>query len=486
MNELLPKPVSASATSAGRHGRWSGFVLTPRSLWLLVAGFAFAVPAFFRPHLLWMMLAWDALILLLAVVDAVQLPPAHSIAVQRRLLQIPALGRRTEVEIEIRQSVAPHLRIRVMDSLHPTWSLTPVFHPVVAWRNHPATVSLRCWPRTRGPVELGTAYVRYSSALGLVERRAQADLAQTVLVVPSPLTSADDSVFLLRARQAELQRRRIRRIGLGREFERLREYQPGDEPRFISWTATARRGKLITRTFTAERSQQVWIVVDAGRLSNTTFRLRIADAPSYTETLGYGDLQFGDFGVLDITQLDQSASASLLLAQVIERAGDRSALLAYGRAIQQQILPGKGALHLRRMVEALSMVRAEVTEADHRRAAARLRQLQTRRGMVFWICDVAESVALPEVAQAITELARHHQCVLILIEHPELRTFAGSEPQDVPHMFAVTAANEILERRRGLLQQIRRRGVMVVETSPAEVGVAAINQYLEIKERGML
>lgn len=431
-----------------------------------------------------MMAAWDALILVLAIADARLLPRPECITVERKLLQIPALARSLQVQISIHQTGAPHLLIRTMDSLHPSWMLTPRYEASHVARDDEAVITLTCWPRTRGPIDLGTIYIRYRSRIGLAERLAQADLAQRVLVVPSRIASDDDSILMLRARQAELERRRVRKIGLGRDFESLREYQPGDERRFVSWPATARRGKLITRTFTAERSQHVWIVVDAGRLSSTSTRMQMGAAGKPPIAVSRGDIEHGESSALDLTQLDQAASAALLLAQVVDRAGDRSALLAYGRGIQQQISPGKGGLHLRRMLESLAQVRAERVEADHRRAAARLRQLQSRRAMVFWICEVAESVAMPEVAQAIAELARHHLCVLVMLEHPELREFAKSQPRDAQHMFAVTAGNEVLERRRMVLQQLRRRGVMVVETSPAEVGVAAINQYLEIKERG--
>jgi uncharacterized protein (DUF58 family) len=430
--------------------------------------------------------AWDALILLLAVLDALQLPAPSTIVVERRFLNLPSTGNRLEVRLLLTQTARPRLRLRILDSLHPALLLTPVYRPLMAYRNDPAPVTIKCWPRQRGDLNMGPVYLRYRSAVGLVERLAQVPLPQRVRVAPASLVTDSASIYLLRARQAELERRRIRRIGLGREFETLREYQPGDEPRHISWTATARRSKLIVRTFTAERSQQVWAVVDAGRLSRTSFRLPLPIHDPAAALAGRGDIAYGEQVGLDLTQLDQAASAALLLAQVADRGGDRSALLAYGHGIQQQILPGKGSLHLRRMMDALSLVRAERSEADHRRAAMRLRQLQARRGLIFWICEVGDSIALPEVAQALSGLARAHLCVLLLIEHPELAEFARSAPRDVPQMFAVTAANEVLERRRAVVAQLRRAGVMVVETSPAEVGLAAINQYLEIKARGTL
>ena len=79
-----------------------------------------------------------------------------------------------------------------------------------------------------------------------------------------------------RAREAELKalgtrsfvsaRRKSPWRGEGRDFESLRDYVRGDEMRHISWTATARRGKLITRQYQMERDQTILVALDAGRL----------------------------------------------------------------------------------------------------------------------------------------------------------------------------------------------------------------------------
>ena len=169
----------------------------------------------------------------------------------------------------------------------------------------------------------------------------------------------------MRARQIELQKRRLRLRGIGREFESLRDYQRGDELRNISWTATARRAKLITRQFTTERSQQVWVVLDAGRLSQTAFELR----KSRPTASGESEFEAAEKLQLSVTQLDQATSAAVMLAQVIGGSGDKFALLTYGRRIQQQLLPGNGPVHLRMMIDLLSKVRSESAEANHLHAA---------------------------------------------------------------------------------------------------------------------
>ena len=119
-------------------------------------------------------------------------------------------------------------------------------------------------------------------------------------------------------------------------------------------------------------------------------------------------------------------------------------------------------------------------------AAARLRQSQNRRSLIFWITEIAESASAPDVSLAMADLARNHLVVLVLLEHPELGVFARIQPRSVAEMFAITAANEMLARRRMVVAQLRRRGVLVLETSPENAGIAAMNRYLEIKSRGTL
>jgi uncharacterized protein (DUF58 family) len=483
MQTLIPQPVTAKARYLGRASRVLGVGLSARALLLLAAGVLWAIPAFFHPHRIWMMLVWDGLIALLAVVDGMGLPAPSAIAVTRRFLHSPALGERTEVEYEVVQQSNGIVTVTVTDDLHTTLIATPKPLTVVAYPRDAVRAVLECYPGRRGDFRLGKIYLRYRGALGLVERWAVCDAEQDVRVFPASEQSGDKAAFyLMRARHIELQKRRLRLRGMGREFESLREYQRGDELRNISWTATARRAKLITRQFTTERSQQVWIVLDAGRLSRTAFELRRGQ-PAAT---GESEQEAAEKLRLSVTQLDQATTAAVMLARVIGGSGDKFALLSYGRAVQQQLLPGNGPVHLRMMINLLSQVRSEAAEANHLHAASRLKNLQRRRGLVIWITEIAESAGRPEVVSAVAELVRRHLVVLVLLEHPELDALAAREPKKAEEMFASTAAQEMLERRRETIAKLRQQGVLVVETTPAEVGARAISKYLEVKAQGLL
>jgi uncharacterized protein (DUF58 family) len=489
MQTLIPEPASAKAQPTGRTGRWAGFGLTPMALLLLVGGFVLAVPAFWQHRLIWVMVGWDALVLLLALVDATMLPAPRAIEVTRSFLDSPEIGQATRIELSVTQQSGVLLDMRLTDDLHPSLVAAPVTQRVQAFPRDAVTAVQTIYARERGDFALGRVYLRYRGALKLIERWAAAapvsssGQAQRVRVFPASEQSGENAeFFLMRARQIEQQKRRLRLRGVGREFESLRDYQKGDELRNISWTATARRGYLITRQFTVERSQQVWIVLDAGRLSRTAFDLKRGGTQFVAET----ETEQNAAHLLTVTQLDQAATAAVMLAQVVGSSGDKFALMTYGREVQQALTPGAGALHLRLMLDLLSQTKSEAAEADHIHAVTRLKNMQRRRGLIVWITEMADSAGRPELVIAAAELVRQHLVVLVLLKHPELDALAERKPRTQEEMFRAAAAQEMLERRRETMAQLRRQGVLIVETTAAEVGVNAISKYLEVKAQGLL
>jgi uncharacterized protein (DUF58 family) len=493
MQTLIPQSASGRAKPMGKAGRVLGFGLTPLALGLFAVGLVMAVPAFFHARQIYFMLGWDGLIALLVVVDAVRLPRPEQFVVTRAFLDSPQLGQATRVELAVRVEADAVVDVRLVDDLHTALVAMPGVQRVEAFPREGAVSVATIYPRERGDFGLGRVYLRYRGALRLVERWAAAepvvatandeDVArqQRVRVFPAHEDSRESTQFyLLRARQIELEKRKLRLRGVGREFDSLRDYQPGDELRKISWTATARRGKLVTRQFTVERSQQVWMMLDAGRLSRTAFELRRGGVESFAETSAEREAAH----VMTVTQLDQAATAATMLAQVIQGSGDKFAMMAYGREVQQLLPPGAGAAHLRLLIDLLSQTKSEAAEADHLNAVARLKTAQRRRGLIVWITELVDSVGKPELVVAASELVRRHLVVLVLLKHPELEELAAREPKTKDEMFHSAAAQEMLERRRETIAQLERQGVLIVETTAAEVGVRAVSKYLEVKAEG--
>ncbi len=467
---LHPAPIHAAFEP---RGRWA-FGLTPRSVALLLAGFLGLIPGFWDARLAYSMLAWDLLVLLFAFLDGLRLPAARDLAATRTWSNAPALDSETEIELTLENHGNLIVECRLVDDLPTALVALPAPHRLTAFPRVPARLRYRVEPRERGDCETGWLYLRYRSRLGLAERWARAPLIQPVRVYPALRAGEEQQIFLARSRQIDIELRQARLRGLGRDFESLREYREGDDLRDICWTATARRGGLITRQYQTERSQAVWIVLDCGRLMRS--RVAIAQQPGQS----HGRAQSPH------SKLDYACTTAVALAQLALFSGDRVGLLAYGQNIQQRVLPGRGAAHLRQLIESLAVVRAEAGEADHLRATATLNRLQPRRSLILWVTDLAETAMRPEVIDGAVQLLRRHVLLFVAMAQPEVESIAQVRPETVDQMFRGAAAQEMAGRRELLLARLHEHGALTLDLNPEALTSTVLNQYLTVKERAMV
>jgi uncharacterized protein (DUF58 family) len=493
-----PEPVTAPCQP---RRRW-GFGLTPRSIVLLLLGFIWLVPGFWNGRLAFATPAWEVLVLICAALDGMRLPAAGKLIAARSWSNAPALDSETEIELTIENQGNMIVQCRLLDDLPPALAAQPVTHRLTAFPLVPASLRYRFTPQERGDCQAGWLYLRYRSPLGLLERWAKAPLSQTVRVYPALRAGEEQQIFLARSRQIDLQLRRAQQRGLGRDFESLREYREGDDLRDICWTATARRGGLITRQYQTERSQPVWIVLDCGRL----MRARVALQTTSGKSTGLKGTGFSSYmGSAEVkgtlapggqpashasapahSKLDHACTTAVALAQLALFSGDRVGLLAYGQGVQQRILPGRGASHLRQLIESLAQVHAEPAEADHLRATAALNRLQPRRSLILWITDLAETAMRPEVIDGAMQLLRRHMLLFVAMAQPEVDLIAQARPRNVEQMFRAAAAQEMAGRRELLLARLHEHGALTLDLNPEALTSSVLNNYLTIKERAMV
>lgn len=453
---LVPPPVSDSAHSSGPFPLAFG----RRFFIALILGLVWAGPAWWDARYLFGMAAWDVLLLLVWLWDLLRLPDPSALSVCRSWNAPPALSDESRVTLELGNASALPLLVSLRDSVPVSLRAEAPHLDAAIGAGDAVSLDYFIHPSERGDASFGDVFLRYGSPWQLAERWAAATLPQTVRVYPDLDIARRAAIYLIRSRQRVMEKR-VRQVrGRGREFESLREYRSGDEYRNICWTATARRGKPITKIFQIERSQTVWVLLDAGRL----LRAR---------TGGVG-------------KLDCAAAATLSLAQVALYSGDTVGLLAYGRRAQQRVSPGRGAAQLRLLMDALAQVRAEGVEANHLLAAQSLLSLQKQRCLVVWFSDLAETATTPEIAECAAQIARRHLVFLAVMGQPEMQKLLETEPEDSRGMFRYAAAQEIVQRRDLLLRGLRRQGALALEIEPARLPTAVVNQYLAVKERSLL
>ena len=455
--QLIPPETRGFGKPAGR----IPFAFGRRFFLLLLIGLVWLGPAWNDHRFLYALVLWDIAVMFFWLWDLRRLPRPAQIGVGRFWSAPPQLGVPSKITLDLQNSGALPVIVQIIEDTPASFRVgTPELEIVASTGNQSATTQYTVRPAERGDASFGNVHLRYQSSLRIAERWAIAPLQQTVRVYPNLEEAKQDTIYLIRSRQIAIEKRHQQQRGQGREFESLREYREGDEWRDICWSATARRGKLISKSYRIERSQTVWLILDAGRLLRTR--------------------------VLGLAKLDYAVGAALSLAQVALYSGDRVAMLAYGRRVQQRLPAGSGSGHVRALLESLAQVKSEESEADHQRAAEALLTFQKRRSLVVWLTDLSETATTPEVIESASRLARRHLVLFTVIGQPELRELLRQRPEDPRQMFHHVAAQEIVQRRDVLLRTLRQQGVLTLEVDPARLSSAVVNQYLSAKERGMI
>lgn len=453
---LIPLSVEGQSVRFKR----AGFAFADRVLFLLLFGVLWLVPAFANHRFVFAMFAWDLLIFVAWLLDLSRLPLPSKLKVRRSWLSPSALSAESRVLLTLVNTSNSTVRAKLLDDVPLQLRFEPARVEIIVQPYSEAEAQYSILPTARGKANLGDVYIRYQSAMRIAERWAKVPLAQTVITYPNLEEAKRHSVYLIRSRQIEMEKRYTQFRGAGRAFESLREYREGDEFRDICWTASARRGKLVTRLYEIERSQTIWILLDSGRL----MRARVAG----------------------LSKLDYAVNAALTLTQVAFYSGDRVGLLAYGRGIRQRVPAARGGAHLMQMMGQLALVREDQWEGNHLQAAGRLLSDQKRRSLVVWITDLAETAMTPEVIEAASQLMPRHLVLFVVIGQPDLNALAAQRPENVEEMYQTAAAQEVIHRRELLLARLRERGALALETGSGRLSTTVVNSYLEIKQRSQL
>jgi len=508
---LLPPTISASATG-GR--RWTA-AFQWRFFLALLLGLAWIGPAWWDRRALYALPIWNGVALLVWFADLERLPTPKEITVSRHWLEPLSLDIDSRVELRVANPGSRVVEVSIEDDVPavlcqtlPKFTLTvpPGGSAIAAYSVHPSM---------RGDIQMGRIFLRYSSTLRFAERWATVDARQTIRVYPNLREAQRYTLYLIRSRQMEQEKRLKRLVGRGREFESLHEFRESDEIRDICWTATARRGKLISKVYQAERSQSVFLVVDAGRLMLARTRSQETgvrsqetgvrrqeleaihppahlppSASAHLPTSPSADLHTRPSAHLPthppLMKLDYAVNAALTLAHVAQHSGDSTGLLAYGRKLQSYLPCARSPEHLRRLLEQLAVVSGEAVEADHALAADSLLARHRRRSLVVWLTDLAETAATPDVIEAASRLLSRHLVLFAVVGQPELHALLATRPESPAQMYQYVAAQQVIQRRELLLRRMREQGALAMEFLPGRLSPEIVNHYLQIKWKGLL
>lgn len=437
---------------------------TPRLFYLVAGGILPLLLSAFYPPLAYLGIVGNALIGAAVVVDFLRAPRPDQAISARRITQSDALSVATTnaVEVRIRNETAAPIKATVRDEPPAAWEITGgarqadfALGPYQA-----ATLRYTVTPPARGDFTFGDIYVRVVGPLGLVVRQGQLAAAAPLSVLPNLRAVGDYELLLRRAHLVKTGARRTRVTGTGREFASLRDYTPDDEFRVIDWKATARRGKMTSRTFEAERSQDILLLIDLGRL----MRQEIA----HTQ------------------KLDHVVSAALMLAHVAAEADDRVGLLTFADQARAWLPPRRGRAQSKDILQALYAARAEPVESDYRAAFRFLSARWRKRSLAVLFTDLADPESSAMLLAEIAQLASAHLVVCVVVRDPLIGARARQMPDEPAQVYEKAVAEEVLADRRRALGILSRRRVLIVDAEPQELSAELVARYLTVKGKALL
>ncbi len=292
--------------------------------------------------------------------------------------------------------------------------------------------------RAIGPLGLGAAYRR---AGGVAE----------VQVYPDLVTARRLALAAREGRLVDSTRRARGPLGLGTDFESVREWVPDDDVRHINWAATQRLGRPMTNQYRLEQARELVFLLDTGRLMA---------AP-----------------LADRTRLDAALDAVVAVALAADELGDHCGVVAFDAAVRVHLRPRRAGG--RELVRALYDLQPRLVDSDYEQAFRRV--AGGRRALVLVLCDLFDDDAAGALIDAVPVLARRHAVLIATVTDPDLQRLVATAPAAQRDVFAAAAALELLDARSRAAALLRRAGARVIEARPQNLAAACVQAYLAAK-----
>jgi uncharacterized protein (DUF58 family) len=422
------------------------------SLALLVPGFSELKTA---------LIVIDCAIVLVALIDFCTLIGSSRLSAQRQCGSVASLGEPHHVSLTIENLGRLARVLAIKDDLPETFIADPAEFLATVPARGVITLEYQAIPERRGSYILRRVYALSSSRFRFWRRSIRMPVESVVRVYPDVRQIARYTLLARRDRLSALGVRRSRRLGTDNEFERLRDYAVGDEPRHLDWRATARRRKLTVRAHQINQSQRVVFLIDSGRM------------------------MAGDVG-RGLSPLDHAFNAMLLLAHVALIRGDQVGMLVYADRIRAYVSPGGGPKRINRLVHGVHDIFPELVESRHDRAFVELERRSRKRSLVVVMTNVFDEVNAQQVTDHLGNLVGRHLPLGVFLRDRDLFQLADSPDGSHRALFRAAGAAAVLNWRERVLETVRRRGALTLDVFPEELTAPLVNRYLEIKARHLL
>ncbi len=314
-------------------------------------------------------------------------------------------------------------------------------------------------PLSRGEFNFGYLLCYTISPLGLLQKRIK--IAEPVMVKVYPafqqlrkyqlIATSDNSVPGVK---------KIRKLGNSLEFEKIKDYVPGDDVRTINWKATARSSNLMVNTFTDAKQQQIYCLVDKGRSMKMPFE--------------------------GLTLLDHSINACLALLNVALLKQDKAGLITFSNKVNDIIAADRRYSQINRILETLYNQQTQFKESDYEAVWIKIHKSITQRCLLLLFTNFETFSSLERQLPFLKKIAQRHLVCVVFFQNTLLKEIHELNPDSIEGIYIKTIADQFDLEKKQIVKELRRFGILSVLTTPQNLSVDVINKYLELKARQLL
>jgi len=316
-------------------------------------------------------------------------------------------------------------------------------------------ISYKLRPTKRGEFLFGQIRLYVESPLRLITRRFNFGSDVAIPVYPSFLSLRKYELMAISNRLTEIGIKRIRRIGHSMEFDQVKSYVQGDDYRTVNWKATARKGELMVNSYTDEKAQQVYCIIDKSRVMKMPFE--------------------------GLSLLDYAINASLALANVALVKQDKAGLITIAEQLGSVVAADRKPVQLGKIMEVLYKEKTRYLETNMEALHISVRRLLKQRSLIIFFTNFETQSALQRQLPYLKRIAKFHLLLVVFFENTELKAITEEPAVDVEGIYIKTIADKFSYEKKLMVKELAKHGILSILTPPEKLTVNVINRYLAIK-----
>lgn len=401
-----------------------------------------------------------AILIAASLADLLMLIKAGNISADRKMPQRLSNGSENEVCITSTSNYPFLISLKIYEDFPEQFQIRDKFFALNLKPGSTSNTVYKLRPVKRGEYVFGYLNIHVSGVLGLMTRRFRFCQNQKTQVYPSFAQMRKYEIMAISNRLTEAGIKKVRKIGSGYEFEHIRQYVQGDDPRKVNWKATARKGELMVNNFQDEKAQQIYCLIDKGRAMKMPFD--------------------------EMSLLDYAINSSLVLSNTALIKGDKAGIITFADKTGTILPAERRTAQINNILETLYNQKTRYAESDFENLYLTVRAKINQRSLLMLFTNFESPQGMHRQLYYLKALSRHHKLVVIFFVNTEMQMITQASIKTTEDIYIKTTAEKFILDKHLIVKELNKAGIQTILCPPKELTISTLNKYLEIKAANLI